>query len=142
MKVARILALGVFVAALAGCAVGPNYRTPETPTPEGFAAAGSAATAGAGANAPASAAPVDFTAWWHALNDSELDSLIARAISGNPDVLIALDRLQAARTYEAAIIGTVLPEAEAGIGAGRAWHRCRCRGRRRCRPPPRAARYR
>jgi len=129
LKVARILALGVFVAALAGCAVGPNYRTPETPTPEGFAAAGSAATAGAGANAPASAAPVDFTAWWHALNDPELDSLIARAISGNPDVLIALDRLQAARTYEAAIIGTVLPEAEAGIGAGRGTGSDATRGR-------------
>jgi len=129
LKVARLLALGVFVAALAGCAVGPNYRTPETPTPEGFAAAGSAATAGAGANAPASAAPVDFTAWWHALNDPELDSLIARAISGNPDVLIALDRLQAARTYEAAIIGTVLPEAEAGIGAGRGTGSDATRGR-------------
>jgi len=129
LKVARLLALGVFVAALAGCAVGPNYRTPKTPTPEGFAAAGSAATAGAGANAPASAAPVDFTAWWHALNDPELDSLIARAISGNPDVLIALDRLQAARTYEAAIIGTVLPEAEAGIGAGRGTGSDATRGR-------------
>ena len=129
MKVARILALGVFVAALAGCAVGPNYRTPKTPTPEGFAAAGSTATASGGGNAPATAAPVDFTAWWHALNDSELDSLIARAISGNPDVLIALDRLQAARTYEAAIIGTVLPEAEAGIGAGRGTGSDATRGR-------------
>ncbi|HEX8783414.1 MAG TPA: hypothetical protein VF764_08590, partial [Steroidobacteraceae bacterium] len=118
MKGARILALAVLVTALAGCAVGPNYRTPKTPTPEGFAA-GSTATAGAGGNAPATAAPVDFTAWWHALNDPELDSLIARAISGNPDVLIALDRLQAARTFEAAIIGTVLPEAGAAIGAGR-----------------------
>ena len=129
MKVARILALGVFVAALAGCAVGPNYRTPKTPTPEGFAAAGSTATASGGGNAPATAAPVDFTAWWHALNDSELDSLIARAISGNPDVLIALDRLQAARTYESAIIGTVLPEAEAGIGAGRGTGSDATRGR-------------
>jgi NodT family efflux transporter outer membrane factor (OMF) lipoprotein len=120
LKVARILALGVFVAALAGCAVGPNYRTPKTPTPEGYAAAGSTATAGGAANAPGTAAtPVDLAAWWHALNDPELDSLIARAISGNPDVLIALDRLQAARTYEAAIIGTVLPEAGASIGGGR-----------------------
>jgi NodT family efflux transporter outer membrane factor (OMF) lipoprotein len=120
LKVARILALGVFVAALAGCAVGPNYRTPKTPIPQGFAAAGSTAAAGGGDNVPATLAPpVDLAAWWHALKDPELDSLIARAISGNPDVLIALDRLQAARTYEAAIIGTVLPEAGASIGAGR-----------------------
>jgi NodT family efflux transporter outer membrane factor (OMF) lipoprotein len=119
LKVARILAFGVFVTALAGCAVGPNYRTPKTPTPEGYAA-GSTATAGGAANAPGTAAaPVDLAAWWQALKDPELDSLIARAISGNPDVLIALDRLQAARTYEAAIIGTVLPEADAAIGGGR-----------------------
>ena len=120
MKVARILGLGLLVAALAGCAVGPNYHTPKTPTPDGFAAAGIAATAGDGGNAPGTAAaPVDLAAWWHALKDPELDSLVARAIEGNPDVLIALDRLQAARTYEAAIIGTVLPEAEAAIGGGR-----------------------
>jgi NodT family efflux transporter outer membrane factor (OMF) lipoprotein len=124
LTLARILALGVFVTALAGCAVGPNYRTPKTPTPEGYAAADSTATSGGAGNAPGpaaapAAAPVDLAAWWHALKDPELDSLIARAINGNPDVLIALDRLQSARTYEAAIIGTVLPEVDASIGAGR-----------------------
>jgi NodT family efflux transporter outer membrane factor (OMF) lipoprotein len=62
---------------------------------------------------------VDLAAWWHALNDPELDSLVARAINGNPDVLIALERLQAARTYEAAILGTLAPEADAAIGGGR-----------------------
>jgi len=118
--VARILALGAFIAALVGCAVGPNYRTPKVATPEGYAAAASSATAAATRTVPETpAAPVDLAAWWRALKDPELDSLIARAISGNPDVLIALDRLQAARTFEAAIIGTVLPEAGASIGAGR-----------------------
>jgi NodT family efflux transporter outer membrane factor (OMF) lipoprotein len=108
------------VSLVTGCAVGPNYRTPKTPTPEGYAAASSTATAGGAANAlGTAAAPVDVTAWWQALKDPELDSLIARAVSGNPDVLIALDRLQAARVYEAGIIGTVLPEAEGSIGAGR-----------------------
>ena len=129
MKGARILALAVLVTALAGCAVGPNYRTPKTPTPEGFAAAASTATTGGGGNAPATAAPVDLAAWWHALNDAELDSLIARAINGNPEVLIALDRLQAARVYEAGIIGTVLPEADASIGAGRGTGSDATRGR-------------
>ena len=129
MKGARILALAVLVTALAGCAVGPNYRTPKTPTPEGFAAAASTATTGGGGNASATAAPVDFAAWWHALNDAELDSLIARAINGNPEVLIALDRLQAARVYEAGIIGTVLPEADASIGAGRGTGSDATRGR-------------
>jgi NodT family efflux transporter outer membrane factor (OMF) lipoprotein len=125
---ARILAFAVLVTALAGCAVGPNYRTPKISTPEGYAAAGS--TAGPAGNTPGStAAAVDLAAWWRALKDPELDSLIARAISGNPDVLIALDRLQAARTYEAGIIGTVLPEAEASIGGGRGTGSDATRGR-------------
>jgi NodT family efflux transporter outer membrane factor (OMF) lipoprotein len=116
----RILAFAVLATALAGCAVGPNYRTPKTPTPESYAAAGGTATAGLAGNAPGTAAaPVDLGAWWHALKDPELDSLVARAIQGNPEVLMALDRLQAARTYEAGIIGTVLPEAGASIAGGR-----------------------
>jgi NodT family efflux transporter outer membrane factor (OMF) lipoprotein len=120
LKVAHILALGVFVTALAGCAVGPNYRTPKTPTPESYAAAGSTATAGGAGNEPGTGAtPVDLAAWWRALQDPELDSLIERAIAGNPDLIIALDRLQAARTFEAAVIGTVLPVAEAAAAAGR-----------------------
>ena len=106
---------------LAGCAVGPNYHTPKLPAPEGYAeqvSAGAPPSPAAAASAAAVPA-VDLTGWWHALKDPELDSLIERAISGNPDLLIALDRLQAARTFEAAIIGTVLPEAEAAAGGGR-----------------------
>jgi NodT family efflux transporter outer membrane factor (OMF) lipoprotein len=79
----------------------------------------------AGAAVPA----VDLTGWWHALKDPELDSLIERAVRGNPDVLIALDRLQAARTYEAAAIGLVLPQAEAAAGGGRGTGSNLARGR-------------
>jgi NodT family efflux transporter outer membrane factor (OMF) lipoprotein len=116
---AFLLALGVSL--VTGCAVGPNYRTPRVPAPDAFAEAVSAAAPmgpSTGAAAPAPAA-VDLTGWWQALNDPELDSLIGRALSGNPDLIIALDRLQAARTFEAAIIGTVLPVAEAAAGGGR-----------------------
>jgi NodT family efflux transporter outer membrane factor (OMF) lipoprotein len=73
------------------------------------------ATAATAASPPA---PVDMAAWWHALGDPQLDSLVARAIVGNPDLMVALDRLQAARTFEAAVIGTVLPVAEASAAAG------------------------
>jgi len=114
--------------------VGPNYHTPEVAAPDEYAAAPRMAAAGAGgagsaAVAPAVAAPVDLAAWWQALKDPELDSLVARAIGGNPDVLIALDRLQAARTFEAGIIGTVLPQAEAAVGGGRGTGTDLARGR-------------
>ena len=130
MKVPRVLAVGVLISAVAGCAVGPNYRAPKTQTPQSYAAAGSTAMAeGAGNASGTASAPVDLAAWWQALKDPELDSLIARAVRGNPDVLIALDRLQAARTYEAGIIGTLLPEAEGSIGAGRGTGSDATRGR-------------
>ncbi len=54
-----------------------------------------------------------------ALNDPELSSLVARAVEANPDVQMALDRLQAARTYEISMVGTVLPTAEASAAAGK-----------------------
>src|ERR1700723_2593368 len=78
---------------LGGCAVGPNYHPPQLPLPDHYAAAPAAP------QAPAPS-PVELAAWWHSLQDPELDSLIDRAIAANPDVQIALDRLQAARTYE------------------------------------------
>jgi NodT family efflux transporter outer membrane factor (OMF) lipoprotein len=126
---AFLLSLGLSL--VAGCAVGPNYRTPELPTPGGYAqAVGAAAPVSPPVGESTAALPaVDLTSWWHALKDPELDSLIERAVSGNPDVIIALDRLQAARTFEAATIGTVLPEAQAAAGAGRGTGSNLARGR-------------
>jgi NodT family efflux transporter outer membrane factor (OMF) lipoprotein len=62
---------------------------------------------------------VDYATWWHGFHDAELESLIDRAIKANPDIQIALDHLQAARTFEIAIVGAALPEAEASAGVGR-----------------------
>jgi NodT family efflux transporter outer membrane factor (OMF) lipoprotein len=104
---------------LAACAAGPNYHTPRIATPERYAATTSAADAGSADRAGTPVPQVDPASWWHALGDPELDSLVERALAANPDLLVALDRLQAARVYEAAIIGTVLPDAEASAGAGR-----------------------
>jgi NodT family efflux transporter outer membrane factor (OMF) lipoprotein len=106
---------GAFVAgaALAGCAVGPNYHPPHPAMPPDFIAAPSARTA-----ARAAAPAIDRAQWWHALDDPELDSLIERATRANFDIEIALTRLQEARTAQAGLVSTLLPEAGAGGGAG------------------------
>jgi NodT family efflux transporter outer membrane factor (OMF) lipoprotein len=128
----QLFAFGFAAAVLGGCAVGPNYRTPRLAVPDEYAAvprtaqAAAAGEPGAAGGAPAS---VDLAAWWRALNDPELDSLVERAIAGSPTLAIALDRLQAARTYEAGVIGTVLPVAEAAAGAGRGTGNDLARGR-------------
>jgi NodT family efflux transporter outer membrane factor (OMF) lipoprotein len=100
---------------LAGCAVGPNYHVPKTVTPPEFVAAPASARIGAPTMQPG----VDLTQWWHALNDPELDSLIDRAIRANPDIEVALTRLQEVRTGEAVLVGNVLPVVAASGAAGR-----------------------
>ena len=114
MNISRLMVLGS-AAALTACAVGPSYRTPQSDEPPNFAAKVDAAAAGA---APAAPAP-DMATWWRALNDEELDSLVERAVKSNPDIEIALDRLQQARTYEAVVVGYALPDVDASAAAGR-----------------------
>jgi NodT family efflux transporter outer membrane factor (OMF) lipoprotein len=98
--------------ALTACAVGPNYRTPAPDVPASFAAAGAAA-AGAQPQTPQPPSGAVMAEWWRTLDDAELDSLVERAIASNLDVQIALTRLQQARTYEAVIVGSALPEVQA-----------------------------
>ena len=114
MNLARSLSSSLLGVWLAGCAVGPNYRVPNTEPPHEFAA--SAATAATAAPAPPA---VDSSRWWQALQDPELDSLIDRAIRANFDIEIALTRLQQVRTKQAILVGDALPEVAASGAAGR-----------------------
>ena len=116
----RSFLLALIAATLASCAVGPNYHTPDEHPPADFAAVhGQPSMASQPTSQAPQAAEVDFATWWRALNDPELDSLVSRAVAANPDAQITLDRLQAARTYEISVVGTVLPTAEASAAAGR-----------------------
>ena len=115
MRLLRFAVVSTTAAALASCAVGPNYHTPSVPLPDHFDAVGRMAAEEGG---PARATSADLASWWRTLDDSELNSLIDRAVTGNPSVLIALDRLQAARLYEAGLTGTLLPAVDASAGFG------------------------
>ncbi len=119
----RSLPLGIALLAAVGltggCAVGPNYHRPQIPLPDQYAATPPAT----GSNA------VELESWWRALKDPQLDSLIDRAVAANPDVEIALDHLQAARTFEAGMLGTVLPAVQGSAAAGRGTGSDLARGR-------------
>jgi len=120
-------------ALLGSCAVGPNYHTPKIAVPAGYDAVTSAASGPGGGAAPGAggeAAPaVDLAQWWRVLADPELDSLIERAVRSNPDVLIALDRLQAARTFVFGSTAALLPQADATGAYGRGTGDDAARGR-------------
>jgi NodT family efflux transporter outer membrane factor (OMF) lipoprotein len=121
-------AVSVLLAAvvLASCAVGPNYHTPRLSVPERYDALGRTPQGGSRQGRVSSA---ELATWWRTLGDPELNSLIDRAVAGNPNALIALDRLQAARLYEAGLTGTILPAADATGAFGRGTGSDLARGR-------------
>jgi NodT family efflux transporter outer membrane factor (OMF) lipoprotein len=117
MQPVRSLSLALLVVWLAGCAVGPNYHAPRAATPDAFIAASIPAPGAPAASVDATM--VDLTRWWHSLNDPHLDALIERAIGANPDIEIALTRLQQVRTQQAVLLGGALPQVGASAAAGR-----------------------
>ena len=66
------LAAGI-AAAIAGCAVGPDYKTPKVAVDASFVSAGATAV---NANAPAS----DIATFWRGFGDPVLTQLVERAI--------------------------------------------------------------
>src|SRR5271157_1952740 len=115
MNPIRYVALAACGAVLSACALGPDYHVPKVTIPDAFVAAPALAPASSRKPSPGAAekgpAQIDPAVWWRSFGDSELDSLVERAIKSNPDIEIALDRLQEARTQEAVVMGRALPEA-------------------------------
>ncbi len=78
----------IIAAALAGCAVGPNYKRPETPVAPQFQGAE------AGTYTTTQDPQVQF---WRQFNDETLDKLVSDALTANHDLRIALGNLVEAR---------------------------------------------
>jgi outer membrane protein TolC len=51
----------------------------------------------------------DFVRWWQVLHDPQLNWLIERAIASNPDIEIALTRVQETRLQQNVLLGAMLP---------------------------------
>src|SRR5262245_66650800 len=81
----RGIALGLL---LAGCAVGPNSKRPETvPVPQSWRDTSQALKDSSFANVP----------WWEVMGDTTLQGLIRVALKENRDLTIALARVNEAR---------------------------------------------
>src|ERR1700754_3784512 len=77
----------VVAATLAGCAVGPNYKKPETPVAPTYGAAEPAVYT-------SEQAQVQF---WKQFNDETLNKLVDDSLNANHDLRIAVGRLAEAR---------------------------------------------
>jgi NodT family efflux transporter outer membrane factor (OMF) lipoprotein len=110
---ARNLACAMVLSvALAGCALGPEYFTPDAALPVSFV------TAPGGERTPSGGASPDLWQWWRTLHDHQLNDLIDLAIQNNLDLKIALDRLQQARLQLVVIGAQAVPQVNGGVGGG------------------------
>jgi NodT family efflux transporter outer membrane factor (OMF) lipoprotein len=109
-----LLAFSAAAAVCGGCSVGPDYQAPEVALPTLFGTNSREIVTQESAPEP------DTVRWWQTLRDPELNRLVERAVASNPDLEIALTRVQAVRTQQIVVLGSMLPAAEgsAGVGAG------------------------
>lgn len=104
MSELRTIALAL-LAALAGCASGPDYAPPAAPLEPTFVSPAS------DAEPPA--------AFWRGFSDPALDALIADAMRANADVRLAQARLQEARALGGEADANRRPSVGVGATAGR-----------------------
>ncbi len=112
MRITSLVCLITCAGALAGCAVGPQYFTPDAALPVNFV------TPPAGHGPKTAAANPELWEWWRTLHDRELNRLIDLAIANNLDLKIALDRLQQARLQLVVIGAQAVPQLNASAGGG------------------------
>ncbi len=91
---------------LNGCAVGPNFHPPKTEVSAAFAN---------GSQTNLTAAPTAVT-WWQGFNDPRLNSLVAQAVTNNPDLGIATAHVLEARALRMGAVADLFPVANANAG--------------------------
>jgi outer membrane protein, multidrug efflux system len=117
---------------LAGCAVGPNFKSPETkvpgsyysldhtkPDPQVSQATSQPATQAGQASqsatkaSQATAQPVALVHWWRSFHDPILDGLVQLALASNLDLRSAEARIRQARAARGMAVAGLLPSVNA-----------------------------
>jgi outer membrane protein, multidrug efflux system len=100
---------GIWLLALAGCAVGPDYRPPESHVPAGW----SSLEAANGSPTRLTQSPTQLVEWWKNFEDPMLASLVGRAIQSNLDLRQAEARIRQARATRGVSASGLWPEMDA-----------------------------
>ena len=112
----RILIVAI-VAALAGCAVGPNYERPSAPVPTAYKEATSAAGATWLPAAPADA--LDRGDWWRLFADDDLGKLAAQINVSNQNVAASVAAYRQAEALVRESRSSLFPTLALGANAQR-----------------------
>jgi len=92
---------------LSGCAVGPNYKPPQTSVANSFANA---------ATNVVSPDEASLATWWKGFNDARIESLVERAITNNHDLRMATANLKEARALRRLTTFDLAPTVQANAG--------------------------
>jgi outer membrane protein, multidrug efflux system len=100
-----VLALPLLALALAGCAVGPDYRRPQLEAPDRYRD-----------QRQAEAASLADQPWWEVFADPALQDLVAQALERNYDVRVAAQRVDEYRARAGIDQSAYLPAVTPGVG--------------------------
>jgi len=127
----RLSDLRVFVlaaiagAVLAGCAVGPDFHTPEAPAATAYTASAmppeTAASPGPGGTAQRLVPEQEIPAqWWTLFHSTALDQLVRQALADNPTLTAAQATLRQSQESLRALVGSALfPSVDANASISR-----------------------
>lgn len=107
----RTFTVAASALALAACAVGPDYKAPQS--------ASSQAATGSFVSASSPSVSLDPVAadWWRLYDDPVLDGLVQDALAANTDVRVAVANIARARAGLRAANADRLPQSQIGAGA-------------------------
>ena len=104
-----IITSALFLLMTACAAVGPDYKEPEIAVPDAWT---NAVINEVNSN-------VSLEQWWTTFNDPILDSLLERARNANPELLIAVERIDEARAFSRIAGGDRYPDLNASASIDR-----------------------
>ncbi len=112
------------LAALCGCAAGPDFRQPDAPAAAGYAAPAVMQETASAQVRQGEAQRFDpaqdiSSEWWSLFQSPQLDALVKRAFKANPDIEAAHAALRQAQEYAAAQQGFFYPTVSAGYSPSR-----------------------
>ncbi|AIF48553.1 efflux transporter outer membrane subunit [Dyella japonica] len=121
MNVPRWGALAAALAVCVGCAVGPDYQRPATPTPAQFTRQAPAATVSSASGASQQWASSETIAqtWWQVFGSDALNQRVQRALAHSPDIEAATAALRQAQENVAAQRASFFPSAQVSYSPSR-----------------------
>jgi len=112
LRLTTLAAAGLMaLTALAGCAVGPEYKQPDAPLAAEFHTASVLAARKAELPAP----PLDQ--WWVGFQDPDLQRIVTRVLEQNLDLAAAMARVEQARAVSRAAEANLLPQGSVNASA-------------------------